>query len=80
MQFDASLFFEDGVADEFELRFNPIGDLVLTELNSGTVIYSGTPFSEFTISGALGFPEVTGPIFDEINEMYGTDIEPIFKK
>jgi len=37
-------------------------------------------FSKFTISGALGFPEVTGPIFDEINEKYGTDIEPIFKK
>ena len=38
------------------------------------------PFSDFTKSGALGFPEVTGPIFDEINEMYGTNIEPIFKK
>ena len=37
-------------------------------------------FSKFTISGALGFPEVVGPIFDEINEKYGTDIEPIFKK
>jgi ribonuclease Z len=41
---------------------------------------SAISFSDFTISGALGFPEVTGPIFDEINEMYGTDIEPIFKK
>ena len=38
------------------------------------------PFSEFTISGARGFPEVVGPIYDEINEMYGTDYEPIFKK
>jgi len=35
-------------------------------------------FSEFTMSGALGFPEVVNPIFDEINEMYGTDIKPIF--
>ena len=41
---------------------------------------SSIAFSEFTISGALGFPEVTQPIFDEINEMYGTDVEPIFKK
>jgi ribonuclease Z len=41
---------------------------------------SSIAFSKFTISGALGFPEVTGPIFDEINEMYGTKVEPIFKK
>ena len=38
------------------------------------------PFSKFTISGARGFPEVVGPIYDEINKMYGTDHEPIFKK
>jgi ribonuclease Z len=30
--------------------------------------------------GALGFPEVTQPIFDEINEIYGTDIKPVFSK
>jgi ribonuclease Z len=36
-------------------------------------------FSDFVKSGAVPFPEVTQPIFDEINEMYGTDIEPIFK-
>jgi ribonuclease Z len=41
---------------------------------------SAIAFSDFTKSGALGFPEVTGPIFDEVNEKYGTDIEPIFKK
>jgi ribonuclease Z len=41
---------------------------------------SAIAFSDFTISGAMGFPEVVGPIFDEINEMYGTDVEPIFKK
>ena len=35
-------------------------------------------FSAFTISGALPFPEVTQPLFDEINEMYGTDVKPIF--
>jgi hypothetical protein len=40
---------------------------------------SAIAFSDFTKSGALPFPEVTQPIFDEINEMYGTDIEPIFK-
>jgi ribonuclease Z len=37
-------------------------------------------FSEFTISGALGFPEVVGPIYDEVNELYGTDYEPLFKE
>lgn len=37
-------------------------------------------FSEFTISGAMGLPEVTQPLFDEINEKYGTNVEPIFKK
>jgi ribonuclease Z len=37
-------------------------------------------FSEFTISGALGFPEIVQPIYDEINEKYGTDYEPLFKK
>jgi ribonuclease Z len=37
------------------------------------------PFSDFTKSGALAFPEVVGPIYDEINEIYGTDYEPVFK-
>ena len=41
---------------------------------------SAIAFSEFTISGALGFPEIVQPLFDEINEMYGTKVEPIFKK
>jgi ribonuclease Z len=41
---------------------------------------SAIAFSPFTISGALGFPEVTQPIFDEINEKYGTNVEPIFKE
>jgi len=40
---------------------------------------SAIPFSDFTKSGALAFPEVTQPIFDEVNEIYGTDIEPVFK-
>jgi len=35
--------------------------------------------SDFTRSGALGLPEVVGPIFDEINEKYGTDAKPLFK-
>jgi len=35
--------------------------------------------SEFTRSGALGFPEIVGPIFDEINEKYGIEAEPLFK-
>jgi ribonuclease Z len=37
------------------------------------------PFSDFTRSGAMGLPEVVGPIFDEINEKYGTDVKPLFK-
>lgn len=41
---------------------------------------SAIAFSEFTISGALGFPEVVGPIYDEVNEIYGTDYEPLFKE
>ena len=36
-------------------------------------------FSEFTMSGALAFPEILGPIYDEVNEKYGTDFEPFFK-
>lgn len=38
------------------------------------------PFSDFTRSGVEAFPEVTQPLFDEINEMYGTDIKPIFRE
>jgi len=38
------------------------------------------PFSDFTKSGALGLPEVVQPLYDEINEMYGTDFEPVFKE
>jgi ribonuclease Z len=37
-------------------------------------------FSKFTISGAMGLPEIVDPIFDRINEKYGTKAEPIFKK
>jgi hypothetical protein len=35
--------------------------------------------SDFTRSGALGLPEVVGPIFDEINAKYRIDAEPLFK-
>ena len=38
------------------------------------------PISDFTMSGARGFPEVVGPIYAEINELYGTDHEPMFKE
>jgi ribonuclease Z len=41
---------------------------------------SAIGFSEFTVSGALGFPEIVGPIYDEVNELYGTDHEPVFKE
>ena len=42
-------------------------------------ISKSIPFSDFTKSGVLGFPEVVGPIYDEINERYDTDYEPTFK-
>jgi ribonuclease Z len=41
---------------------------------------SAIAFSPFTVSGALALPEVVGPIFDQINQKYGTKAEPIFKK
>ncbi len=31
------------------------------------------PMSDFISSGHLRYPEVVQPIYDEINEMYGTD-------
>jgi ribonuclease Z len=33
-------------------------------------------FSEFTLSGVLAFPEIVVPIYEEINEIYGTDYAP----
>lgn len=35
-----------------------------------------SPFSDFTKSGAMPFPEVVGPIYQEVNEIYGTDYKP----
>ena len=40
---------------------------------------SAISFSDFTKSGALAFPEVVQPIYDEVNGIYGTDHEPVFK-
>ena len=37
------------------------------------------PISDFTKSGAVGLPEVVGPIYDEINKKYGTNYKPGFK-
>ncbi len=37
------------------------------------------PFSDFTTSGVVPLPEVVKPIYQEINETYGTDYEPVFK-
>ena len=34
------------------------------------------PFSEFIESGGEFFPEVLNPVWDNINEIYGTDYEP----
>ena len=37
------------------------------------------PFSDFTKSGALPMTEVVEPIFNEVNEKYGTEVEPTWK-
>ena len=37
------------------------------------------PISDFTKSGALPMPDVVGPLYDEINKLYGTNYEPGFK-
>ena len=37
------------------------------------------PISDFTKSGAVALPEVVGPIYDEINKIYGTKHQPTFK-
>ena len=37
------------------------------------------PISDFTKSGALAWPEVVKPLYDEINKLYGTNYEPGFK-
>ncbi|UCE02794.1 MAG: MBL fold metallo-hydrolase [Candidatus Latescibacterota bacterium] len=42
-------------------------------------ISKAVEFSDFTKSGALAFPEIVGPIYDEINQIYGTNHEPAFK-
>jgi len=34
------------------------------------------PISDFTLSGVVPFPEVVGPIYEEINQLYGTDFKP----
>jgi hypothetical protein len=34
------------------------------------------PMSEFTLSGRQAFPEVVAPLYEEINEIYGTDFKP----
>ena len=37
------------------------------------------PFSDFIRGGALPMTEIVQPMFDEINEKYGTEIKPLFK-
>ena len=39
-------------------------------------VASSIRFSDFTLSGVVAFPEVVGPLYEEINEIYGTDYEP----
>ena len=37
---------------------------------------SGVPISDFVNSGRISMPDVVGPIYEEINKLYGTDIKP----
>ena len=37
------------------------------------------PFSDFIRAGVLPMTEIVQPIFDEVNEKHGTNIEPMFK-
>jgi ribonuclease Z len=37
------------------------------------------PISDFTKSGVVALPDVVGPIYDEVNKIYGTNYEPGFK-
>jgi ribonuclease Z len=69
--------------DDIRVRMSAIDDEVwpsppLKKKNAPDTAKS-IAFSKFTISGVLPMPEVVGPIFEEINEKYGTDIEPLFK-
>ena len=36
--------------------------------------------SVLLVARLFGFPEIVGPIYDEINKMYGTDNQPPFKQ
>ena len=38
------------------------------------------PMSDFISAGQIPFPEIVGPIYDDINEQYGTDIQPPFER
>ena len=37
----------------------------------------GVAWSNFTLSGVETFPEVVQPLYDEINQLYGTDFKPL---
>ena len=38
---------------------------------------SAIAFSKFTLSGVELFPDVVQPLYDEVNEIYGTDFKPL---
>jgi ribonuclease Z len=43
-------------------------------------VRSSINFSDFTLSGREAFPEVVAPLYEEINEIYGTDLKPAITK
>ena len=66
--------------DDIQVRMSAIDEEIWPEPAQRPKLPPDTskmiPFSDFTKSGALPMPEVVGPIFDEVNEKYGTDVEP----
>ena len=38
------------------------------------------PMSDFTLSGRRPFPDVVAPIYDEVNQLYGTEFKPGIQK
>ena len=66
--------------DDITIRMSAIDEeiwpsLPLKEKISPTFT-DAVSFSEFTLSGVLAFPEVVLPIYEEVNEIYGTDYAP----
>lgn len=68
--------------DDIRIRMSAVDDEIwpgpaLKEKNPPDFTQA-IPISDFTKSGAMPLPEVVQPIYEEINEIYGTDYKPGF--